>query len=79
MCRSGRRCGGQAEGARVEDPGVPPLQGLAHSGPLGPELGAAGALDGGQPDRAVPALVAGLPPPVPGPSQEVLEAQDPGE
>ena len=39
-------------GARVEDLGVPPLQGLAHSGPLGPELGAAGALDGGHPAPA---------------------------
>ena len=66
-------------GVREEDVGVPPLQGLAHSGPLGPEFGAAGVLDGGRPDWAVPALLVGVPPPVPGPSQEVLEAQDPGE
>ena len=54
MCRGGGRCGVRPGGARVEDPGVPPLQGLAHSGPLGPELGAAGALDGGQPDGPSP-------------------------
>ena len=65
-------------GARVEDLGVPPLQGLAHSGPLGPELGDATAWVGGGHDRAVPVLVVGVPPPVLGPGREVLEAQDPG-
>ena len=59
-CQVPASCVGQSSapgvrpgGAREEDPGVPPLQGLADGGPLGPELGAIGALDGGQPDRAV--------------------------
>ena len=61
-------------GARVEDLEVPPLQGLAHSGPLGPELGAAGALDGGDRDPFVHGSVTAVPPPIAGPCQEVLEA-----
>ena len=64
-------------GARVEDPGVPPPQGLAHSGPLGPELGAAGALDGAESEPFVLGPVTAVPPPDPGPCQEVLEAQGP--
>ena len=60
-----------------EDPGVPPLQRLADGGPLGPKLGAIGALDGGQPDRAVHALVVGVPPPIPRPGEDVPEAQAP--
>ena len=66
-------------GAREEDLGVPPLQGLAHSGPLGPELGAAREIDGGDPDRPVLWPVTAVPPSVPGPRQEVLEPQDPRE
>ena len=69
----------RAGGTRIEHLGVPPLQGLAHSGPLGPELGAAGALDGGEPDQPVLGPVPAVPPSVPGSRQEVLEAQDPGE
>ena len=63
--------------AREEEPGVPPLQHLAEGGPLGPELGAIGALHGGQPDKAVHALVVGVPPPIPRPGVEVPEARDP--
>ena len=55
--------GVRSGGARVEDLGVPPLQGLAHSGPLGPELGAARALDGGDPDPFVLVPVNAMPPP----------------
>ena len=54
------------------------MQCLAHSGPFGPELGVTGALDGEQPHRAVPALVVGVPPPIPSPGHEVLDVQDPG-
>ena len=64
--------------ARKEDPGVPPPQGLADNGPLGPELRAIGAPDGGRPDKAVCALVKGVPRPVLGPGKEVLEAQSAG-
>ena len=66
-------------GARKEDLGVPPLQGLAHSGPLGPELGATREIDGGDPYRPILWPVTAVPPSVPGPRQEVLEPQDPGE
>ena len=65
-------------GTQEEDLGVPRLQGLAHSGPLGPGLGASGARDGGPPDRSVPALVVGVSPPLPGPGHEVMETQEPG-
>ena len=77
--REAAAAGVRPGGVRVEDLGVPPLQGLAHSGPLGPELGAAGALNGGDPDPFVLGPVTAVPPPVPGSHQEVLEAQDPGE
>ena len=56
-------------GAREEDPGVPPLQRLAHSGPLGPELGATREIDSGDPDRPVLWPVTAVPPSVPGPRQ----------
>ena len=68
--------GVQPGGAREEDPGVPPLHGPVNDGPLGPELGAIGALDGRQPDRAAHALVVGMPPPIVGRGKEILEAQD---
>ena len=61
-------------GAREEHRGVPLLQRLADGGPLGPELRAIG--DGGEPDGAGHALVVGVPPPIPHPSEEVREAQD---
>ena len=54
-------------GAREEDLGVPVLRGLARSGPLGPELGAARENDGGDPDRLVRVPLTALPPPVLGP------------
>ena len=66
-------------GAREEDLGVPPPQGLAHGGPLGPEFGSARENDGGDPDLLVLGPVTAVPPPVPGSRQEVVEAQDPGK
>ena len=77
--RAAAAAGIRPGGTHEEDLGVPPLQGLAHSGPLGPELGAARENDGGDPDRLVLGPPTAVPPPVPGPRQEVLEAQDPGE
>ena len=64
-------------GTREEDPGVSPLQGLGHSGPLGPELRAIGDLDGGNQKRAAPTRVVGVPPSVPGPGKEVLDVHAP--
>ena len=66
-------------GAREEDLGVHPLHGLADGGPLGPEPGAAQAINGGDPNWLVLGPVTALPPPVPSSGQEVLGAQDPGE
>ena len=69
--------GVRPEGAREEDPGVPPLHGPANTGPLGPKLGPVGALDGRRSNRAVCTLVVGVLPPIQGPGEEVLEAHDP--
>ena len=64
-------------GAHEEDPGIPPLQSLGDNGPLGRKLTAIGALDCAQLDKAVRTLVVGVPPPILGPGEEVLEGQDP--
>ena len=77
--REAAAAGVRTGGARVEHQRVPQLQGLAHSGPLGPELGAARAVDGGDPDLLVLGPVTAVPPSVPSSRQEVLEPQDPGE
>ena len=66
-------------GMGEEDLGVPPLQGLAHSGPLGPELGAARENNGGDPERLVLGPVTAVPPPVPGPRQDTTPGSSPTE
>ena len=65
-------------GACEEDLGVPPLQGVAHSGPLGPELGTTGALGGEQSDTAVLALVVGVPHPFKGAARRSWRHRTPG-
>ena len=65
-------------GARVEDLGVPPLEGLTQGGPLGLEIGAARAVDGGDSDLLVLRPVTAGPPTIPGSRQKVLEPQDHG-
>ena len=70
----GRPCAGGLRGGRGRLGGGR----LVTGGPLGPEIGAFGALDGEQPDRADNALVVGVPPPILVPGEEHLEAHDPG-
>ena len=76
--RAAATAGVRPGGVRKEDLGVPPLQGLAHSGPLGPELGDAREIDGGDPDLLVLRPVTAVPPPVPGPARRSLRRRTPG-
>ena len=70
--------GGGGRGRTQRGPWVPSLQHLGDGGPLGPKLGAGWALDSGPLEGAVRTLVVGVPPPVPRPSKEALEAREPG-
>ena len=76
--REAAAAGIEPGGAREEDPVVPPLQGLAHSGPLGPELGSTRENDGGDPDRLVLGPVTAVPPSVRGPRRKFWSRRTPG-
>ena len=52
---------------REEELGVPPLRGLAHSGPLGSKLGASRERNGGDPDNLVFAPVTAVSTAITGP------------